>query len=115
MKYSNSKREINKLKANLNKKRKKDLRVADFCAIALYANQNRSLTTNQLLKKIRCLWWRTEGKTPQKTISTVLRYQNPGLFRDPRNAKFRLKASVYEKLDRDYIKLYFKFGKRLDQ
>ena len=114
MKNSKSKAELNKLKTNLSKKRKKDLRVADFCAIALYANENRSMTTKQLLKKIRCLWWRTDGKTPQNTISTTVRYQNNGLFRDPRNSKFRLKESVYQKLNAEYKTLYNKFGKRID-
>lgn len=98
MRNSNSLIEFIRMNVNLNTKNKHSLRIADFCAYALLKNKNYSLTCKQLMEKIIEFGYITDGKTLDRTISTVSRYQNYGLFDKPRNAKFRLKRSIVKKM-----------------
>ena len=98
MRNSNSLIEFIKMNINLNTQNKRNLRIADFCAYALLKNKNYSLTCKELMEKIVELGYKTDGKTLERTISTVSRYQNFGLFDKPRNAKFRLKRSIVRKM-----------------
>lgn len=98
MRYSDSLLEFMRMNVNLNLKKKRALRIADFCAYVLYKNKNYSMTARELMDKIIALGYKSDGQTLDRTISTINRYQNYGLFDKPRNSKFRLKKSIVNKM-----------------
>lgn len=98
MRNSDSKLEVSRLNSNLKGKRKASMRIIDFCAYVLLQNKNYSMTCVQLKAELIKLGYKTSGKSLDRTISTILRYQNYGMVDKPRNAKFRLKRSVVRKL-----------------
>ena len=100
MRHSDSKLEVNRLHTNLKNSKKSALRIVDFCARALMDNKNFSMNCAQLKTALLKLGYKTDSKTLENTLSTVLRYQNYGLVDKPRNAKFRLKRSVVKKLSK---------------
>ena len=98
MRNSNSKLEVSRLNSNLKGKSRASMRIVDFCTYALLQNKNYSMTCAQLKTAIKALGYKTDGRSLDRTISTILRYQNYGMVDLPRNAKFRLKRSVVRKL-----------------
>ena len=98
MKNSNSMVEFEKMNSLLRKRNRAELRIADYCSYALLKNRNYSMTYAELSEEILALGYVTDGKTLDRTISTITRVQNRGLFDKPRNAKIRLKRSIYNKL-----------------
>ena len=97
MKNSTSWDELEALKGLLRSKKLANLRIADFCLYALLKNKNYGMNCTQLMDALLALGYKTEGSTLDRTISTVVRYQNCGLFTKSRNGKFKLRRSVVEK------------------
>ena len=98
MKNSTSKAELTKFNKNLSKRYRNRLRIADFCASMLLLHDNYGMNCRQLMEAALKAGWRTKSKQPNQTISAIVRVKNRGLFRKPRNGKFKLRESVFEKL-----------------
>ena len=98
MQNSTSKIEYARMNTNLKTGQRDQLRIADFCSYALLRNKNHSMTTKELTDAIIELGYRTTNKALARRIYAMARYENSGLFDKPRNAKFRLKRSILNRL-----------------